>query len=138
MKPFLFLVHSQIGIMIGRTSQIYRRFAVIEGYSPLEVKLYRVYRTKRSGLLENTLRRRYNHKKIRTRWYAFDSADLEEIDRYLRDHKAIRILDNSRKIPVRSPEEESGESLQNERDLNEEIDRLENAVQRLWKALYGK
>mgnify|MGYP006296506225 CR=1 FL=1 len=138
MKQFLYLVHSGLGIMIGRTSHIYRRFAVIDSYSPLEVKLYRVYRTKRSGLLEMYLRRKYNKKKIRTGWFDLNPADLEEIDEYLRKNKAIRILDNSKKIRGNDRQKSPETVIEEYRDLHGDIEKLEQAVQRLWKALYGK
>ncbi len=138
MKQFLYLVHSGLGIMIGRTSHIYRRLAVIDSYSPLEVKLYRVYRTKRSGLLEMYLRRKYSRKKIRAGWFDLSPDDLEEIDEYLRKNKAIRILDNSKNVRIKAHQKTPETVTEESRDLHGDIEKLEQAVQRLWKALYGK
>jgi hypothetical protein len=124
--------------MIGKSSDIYRRFAVIDTHSPIELQLFRVYKIEKNGYHEKRLHKQYDAKKIRGSWFALDHADIEEIDRYLLENNGNRILDNKKKV-TRSKsageDEPSGNPYQGIRD---DIGKLEDVVKKLKGTLDGR
>ena len=81
MRSFLYLIYSEIGFMIGKSSDIYRRFAVIDAHSPIELQLFRVYKIEKNGYHEKRLCKMFSSKRIRAGWYALDLDDVKEIDK---------------------------------------------------------
>jgi len=98
MKSFLYILYSDIGFMIGKSSDIHRRFAVIDAHSPIEVQLFRVYRIEKNSLHEKRLHKKYCEKQIRGGWFSLNMDDIREIDVYLKKNKGTRVLDNLKKI----------------------------------------
>ena len=139
MKSFLYLIYSEIGFMIGKSSDIYRRFAVIDNHSPIDLQLFRVYKIEKNGYHEKRLHKMFTAKQIRGGWYALDLEDIKEIDIYLKKHKGTRILDNYKKI-LKSPDPSkiSPDSDQAGFNLNKDLDKLEDAIARLNDALFGR
>lgn len=138
MKSFLYIIYSEIGMMIGKSSDIYRRFAIIDSTSPLELQLFRVYRIQRNGIHVKRLHKRYAAKQIRGGWFALDFEDLGDIDRYLLENEGIRILDNQKKFK-KSLEQRKEASIHHPgADLLDDIRKLEEAVEKLKGALAGR
>lgn len=138
MKSFIYLIYSEIGFMIGKSSDIYRRFAIIEEYSPIDLQLFRVYRIKQNGIHEKRLHKLFASKSIRGNWFALDLADIKEIDKYLLKNKGTRILDNLKKVN-KSRVQTNKDSMQDPtRDLHANIDTLEQVVAKLKGALDGR
>ena len=138
MKSFLYLIYSEIGFMIGKSSDIYRRFAVIDTHSPIELQLFRVYKIEKNGYHEKKLHKLYEEKRIRGGWFALDHHDIEEIDRYLMENKGTRILDNMKKITKSSPSDESEDSRNPCHGIHDDIEKLEDVVKKLKGTLDGR
>ncbi len=138
MKSFLYLIYSEIGFMIGKSSDIYRRFAVIDTHSPIELQLFRVYKIEKNGYHEKRLHKHYVEKRIRGGWFALDYNDIEEIDRYLIENQGTRILDNTKKV-TRSRNTKVDDGSGNPcNGIQDDIQKLENAVQKLKGTLDGR
>ena len=138
MKSFLYLIYSEIGFMIGKSSDVYRRFAVIEGHSPIELTLFRVYKIEKNGIHEKRLQKQYEMKRIRGGWFALDFYDIKEIDKYLLRNKGTRILDNLKKIKNDLTESSLDSALDPNQDLYEGIKKVEDTVEKLKGALSGR
>jgi hypothetical protein len=138
MKSFLYLIYSEIGFMIGKSSDIYRRFAVIDTHSPIELQLFRVYKIEKNGYHEKKLHKQFEEKKIRGGWFALDHNDIEEIDRYLMENKGTRILDNMKKITKNVPSEEGENSRNPYHGIHDDIGKLEDVVKKLKGTLDGR
>ena len=65
--------------MIGKSSDIYRRFAVIDTHSPIELQLFRVYKIEKNGYHEKRLHKKFESKRIRGGWFALNINDIKEI-----------------------------------------------------------
>ena len=138
MKSFIYLIYSQVGIMIGKSSNINRRFAIIDTYSPIELQLLRVYWIEKNGIHERRLHKLFTHKRIRGGWFALDIDDIKEIDRYLIENKGTRILDNLKKFK-KIREQSNNDSIQNPyHNLHQDIKKLEDVVDKLKEALAGR
>lgn len=138
MKSFLYLIYSEIGILIGKSSDIHRRFAIIDAHSPLELKLFRVYKIQSNGLHVRRLHKLFNRKHIRGGWFALDLKDIQQIDRYIMDNKGTRILDNMKKV-YQSSAKADPEITDHPHDaLIQEISNLEYKVKMLRGALDGR
>jgi hypothetical protein len=138
MKSFLYLIYSEIGFMIGKSSDIYRRFAVIDTHSPIELQLFRVYKIEKNGYHEKRLHKQFEEKRIRGGWFALDHDDIEEIDRYLLDNQGTRILDNMKKVTKSKQSKSSGESKNPYHGIQDDIQKLENVVEKLRGTLDGR
>jgi hypothetical protein len=138
MKSFLYLIYSEIGFMIGKSSDIYRRFAVIDTHSPIELQLFRVYKIEKNGYHEKRLHKQFEEKRIRGGWFALDHDDIEEIDRYLLDNQGTRILDNMKKVTKSKQSKSSGESKNPYNGIQDDIKKLENVVEKLRGTLDGR
>jgi hypothetical protein len=138
MKSFIYLIYSQIGFMIGKSSDIYRRFAVIDTHSPIELQLFRVYKIEKNGYHEKRLHKQYEAKKIRGSWFALDRQDIEEIDRYLLENNGTRILDNLKKATRNRPAGNDKTSKNPYHGIHDDIGKLEDVVQRLKGTLDGR
>lgn len=138
MKSFLYILYSEIGLMIGRSSDFSRRFAVIDEYSPIELKLLRVYRIPRNRIHEKRLHRLFMAKQIRGGWFALDFNDIEEIDRYLTENGGSMILDNLGKFSL-GPRHGKLDSIHDPNpNLLQEITNLEQVVEKLKATLDGR
>ena len=138
MKSFIYLIYSQVGIMIGKSSNINRRFAIIDTYSPIELQLLRVYWIEKNGIHERRLHKLFTPKRIRGGWFALDIDDIKEIDRYLIENKGTRILDNLKKFK-KIREQSNNDSIQNPyHNLHQDIKKLEDVVDKLKEALAGR
>ena len=138
MKSFLYLIYSEIGFMIGKSSDVNRRFAVIDDHSPIDLQLFRVYRIERNGIHEKRLHKLFLSKRIRGGWFAVDYDDIEEIDRYLMENKGIRILDNLKKVNQSQDQTNQDSTRPPLDDLLKDIKTLENVVDRLKETLDGR
>jgi hypothetical protein len=138
MKSFLYLIYSEIGFMIGKSSDIYRRFAVIDTHSPIELQLFRVYKIEKNGYHEKRLHKQFETKRIRGGWFALDHDDIEEIDRYLLENEGTRILDNMKKVTRSKRKGDSGASKNPYHGIHDDIKKLENVVERLKGTLDGR
>lgn len=139
MKSFLYLIYSEIGFMIGKSSDIYRRFAVIDTHSPIELQLFRVYKIEKNGYHEKRLHKQYESKRIRGGWFALDHADIEEIDRYLLENKGTRILDNMKKVTRSKGSRNDPDSSKNPyHGIHDDIEKLEDRVKKLKGTLDGR
>lgn len=124
--------------MIGKSSDIYRRFAIIDDHSPIELQLFRVYRIERNGIHEKRLQKLFLTKRIRGGWFALNFDDIEEIDRYLLENEGTLILDNLKKVK-QSPQKTNQDSTHNSTpDLMHDIKNLEDVVEKLKGALDGR
>jgi len=124
--------------MIGKSSNINRRFAIIDAHSPVELQLLRVYWIEKNGIHEKRLHRLFTSKRIRGGWFALDIDDIKEIDRYLSENNGTRILDNLKKFKE-SRKKINQDSKQNPyHDLHQDIKKLEDAVKKLKGALDGR
>ena len=138
MKSFLYLIYSEMGFMIGKSSDIHRRFAVIDTHSPIELQLFRVYRIEKNSLHEKRLHKQYESRQIRNGWFDLDMADIHEIDRYMTKNKGVKILDNIQKVV------KSGEGLKKNfkadpsDSLTQYLEKLEKTVEMLKRALEGR
>jgi len=138
MKSFLYLIYSEIGFMIGKSSDIYRRFAVIDTHSPIELQLFRVYKIEKNGYHEKRLHKKFESKRIRGGWFALNINDIKEIDKYLRENNGTRILDNLKKVK-QIPQKTNQDSTHNPTpDLMQDIKNLEDVVEKLKGALDGR
>ena len=138
MKSFLYLIYSEIGFMIGKSSDIYRRFAVIDTHSPIELQLFRVYKIEKNGYHEKRLHKQFEEKRIRGGWFALDHDDIEEIDRYLLDNQGTRILDNMKKVTRSKQSKTSGAAKNPYHGIQDDIQKLENVVEKLRGTLDGR
>ena len=138
MKSFLYLIYSEIGFMIGKSSDICRRFAVIDTHSPIELQLFRVYKIEKNGYHEKRLHKQFEEKRIRGGWFALDHDDIEEIDRYLLDNQGTRILDNMKKVTKSKQSKSPGESKNPYHGIQDDIQKLENVVENLRGTLDGR
>jgi hypothetical protein len=138
MKSFLYLIYSEIGFMIGKSSDIYRRFAVIDTHSPIELQLFRVYKIEKNGYHEKRLHKQFETKRIRGGWFALDHDDIKEIDRYLLENEGTRILDNMKKVTRSKQKDDSGSSKNPYHGIHDDIVKLENVVERLKGTLDGR
>ena len=124
--------------MIGKSSNINRRFAIIDANSPIELQLLRVYWIEKNGIHEKRLHKLLNSKRIRGGWFALDIDDIKEIDRYLMENKGTRILDNLKKFK-KIREQTNNDSTRNPyHNLHQDIKNLEDAVEKLKGALAGR
>ncbi len=124
--------------MIGKSSDIYRRFAIIDDHSPIELQLFRVYRIERNSIHEKRLQKLFLTKRIRGGWFALNFDDIDEIDRYLLENKGTLILDNLKKIK-QIPQKTNQDSTHNPTpDLMQDIKNLEDVVEKLKGALDGR
>ncbi len=139
MKSFIYLIYSEIGFMIGKSSDIYRRFAVIDTHSPIELQLFRVYKIEKNGYHEKKLHKMFESKRIRGGWFALDHGDIEEIDRYLLENKGTRILDNMKKVAKTRGAGNDTDPEQNPYEgIQDDIEKLEDVVERLKGTLDGR
>ena len=139
MKSFLYLIYSEIGFMIGKSSDIYRRFAVIDTHSPIELQLFRVYKIEKNGYHEKKLHKMFESKRIRGGWFALDHGDIEEIDRYLMENKGTRILDNMKKVTKTRGAGKDPDPKKNPYEgIRDDIEKLEDVVERLKGTLDGR
>ena len=138
MKSFLYLIYSEIGFMIGKSSDIYRRFAVIDTHSPIELQLFRVYKIEKNGYHEKRLHKQFEAKRIRGGWFALDHNDIEEIDKYLLENEGTRILDNMKKVTKSKQPKEPGTSKNPYQGIQDDIRKLENVVEKLKGTLDGR
>lgn len=139
MKSFLYLIYSEIGFMIGKSSDIYRRFAVIDTHSPIELQLFRVYKIEKNGYHEKKLHKLFESKRIRGGWFALDHDDIETIDTYLLENKGTRILDNMKKVTrSRTASGDSDTSKNPYEGIQNDIEKLEDVVKRLKGTLDGR
>ena len=124
--------------MIGKSSNINRRFAIIDAHSPVELQLLRVYWIEKNGIHEKRLHRLFTSKRIRGGWFSLDIDDIKEIDQYLLENKGTRILDNLKKFK-KIREQTNNDSTQNPyHTLHQDIKKLEDAVEKLKGALAGR
>ncbi len=138
MKSFIYLIYSEIGFMIGKSSDIYRRFAVIDTHSPIDLQLFRVYKIEKNGIHEKRLFKLFASKNIRGSWFSLDLSDIKEIDKYLLENKGIRVLDNLKKVND-SRAITKQDSVQNPyQNLSKNLDGLENIVAKLKGTLDGR
>ncbi len=138
MKSFIYLIYSEIGFMIGKSSDIYRRFAIIDAHSPLDLQLFRVYRINKNGIHEKRLHKLFAAKCIRGGWFALDIEDIKEIDKYLIKNDGTRVLDNLKKVN-KSRIQTHQDSIQDPYgDLLGNIEHLEEVVAKLKGALDGR
>jgi hypothetical protein len=138
MKSFLYLIYSEIGFMIGKSSDIYRRFAVIDTHSPIELQLFRVYKIEKNGYHEKKLHKLFETKRIRGGWFALDHSDIEELDRYMLENDGTRILDNIKKVNWSKRVDDPESSRNPYHDIHKDIEKLENVVERLKGTLDGR
>jgi len=138
MKSFIYLIYSEIGFMIGKSSDIYRRFAVIDAYSPIELQLFRVYKIDKNGFHERRLHKQYEEKGIRCGWFALDYEDIEEINKYLLENNGACILDNREKILSSHPDRSADTETNPYHQIHDDIEKLENVVKRLKGTLDGR
>ena len=138
MKSFLYLIYSEIGFMIGKSSDIHRRFAVIDSHSPIDLQLFRVYRIQKNSLHEKRLQKKYASKQIRGGWFALDMTDIHEIDEYLTENEGARILDNLKKIEKSLVGLKLNFETDNEHSLKQYLAKLEKSVEQLKRALEGR
>ncbi|MEN8230506.1 MAG: GIY-YIG nuclease family protein [Bacteroidota bacterium] len=138
MKSFLYLIYSEIGFMIGKSSDIYRRFAVIDAHSPIDLQLFRVYRIERNGIHEKRLHKLFISKRIRGGWFALDYDDIEEIDSYLMENDGTRILDNLKKVKPDQDQTNQDSTRPPLDDLIKDIKTLEDVVDKLKGTLDGR
>jgi len=139
MKSFIYLVYSEIGYMIGRSSDIHRRFAIIDAHSPVDLQLFRVYRIQKNGFHEKRLHKQYAPRQIRGGWFALNFDDLKAIDEYLTDNDGVRILDNLKKIK-KSPlwMQQKVATDQAKKPLVYDLKKLEYSVEQLKRSLQGR
>ena len=138
MKSFLYIVSSGIGFMIGKSSDVYRRFAVIDTHSPIDLQLFRVYKIERNGYHEKRIQKMFSSKHIRAGWFDLNLEDIEEIDKYMVKNKGVRTLDNMKKVR-KSLEPKKQDLSENESlSLTEDIEELEDVVEKLKNALSGR
>ena len=138
MKSFLYLIYSDLGFMIGKSSDIHRRFAVIDTHSPIELQLFRVYRIEKNSLHEKRLHKQFQSKQIRNGWFALDMADIHEVDSYMTKNKGVRILDNIKKVIKGGEGLKMNFKTDNEHPLDQYLEKLEKSVDRLKRALEGR
>ena len=138
MKSFLYLIYSDLGFMIGKSSDIHRRFAVIDTHSPVELQLFRVYRIEKNSLHEKRLHKQYESKQIRNGWFGLDMADIHEIDRYMTKNKGVRILDNIKKVIKGDNGLKKNFKSDNDDPLDNYLEKLEKSVKQLKRALEGR
>lgn len=138
MKSFLYLIYSEIGFMIGKSSDIHRRFAVIDAHSPIDLQLFRVYRIQKNSLHEKRLHKKYASKLIRGGWFSLDKKDLQEIDDYLSENEGTRVLDNMKKIEKSLVGLKLNFEPDNEHSLKQYLSKLEKSVEQLKRALEGR
>lgn len=138
MKSFLYLIYSEIGFMIGKSSDIHRRFAVIDAHSPIDLQLFRVYRIQKNSLHEKRLHKKYASKLIRGGWFSLDKKDLQEIDDYLTENEGTRVLDNMKKIEKSLVGLKLNFESDNEHSLKQYLSKLEKSVEQLKRALEGR
>lgn len=124
--------------MIGKSSDIHRRFAVIDTHSPIELQLYRVYRIEKNSLHEKRLHKQFESKQIRNGWFALDLDDLKELDSYMTKNKGVRILDNHKKVLKGGDGLKMNFQTDNEHPLNQYLEKLEKSVEQLKRALEGR
>ena len=137
-NTFIYLVYSEIGILVGRSTDVTRRFAIVDSNSPIELLLFRVYRIEKNRIHEKRLHKLFAIKNIRGGWFALDIKDIKTIDSYLIENKGTRILDNLDKINKGPTPINQDASQDPFRDLNKEIDGLEKVVGKLKGALDGR
>lgn len=124
--------------MIGKSSNINRRFAIIDAQSPIELQLLRVYWIEKNGIHEKRLHKLFTSKRIRGGWFALDTDDIKEIDQYLLENKGTRILDNLKKFK-KIQKQTNNDSTQNPyHTLHQDIKKLEDTVDKLKEALAGR
>ena len=138
MKSFLYLIYSEIGFMIGKSSDIHRRFAVIDAHSPIDLQLFRVYRIEKNSLHEKRLHKKYAHKQIRGGWFSLDMDDIKEIDAYLTENDGTRVLDNLKKIEKSLVGLKLNFKTDDEHSLEQYLAKLEKSVEQLKRALEGR
>ena len=139
MKSFIYLIYSEIGYMIGKSSDIHRRFAVIDAHSPVELQLFRVYRIPRNGYHEKKLHKKYLSSQIRCGWFDLNFEDVGDIDSYLIDNDGIRILDNLKKIqksPLGMQHKAATDTTR--KPLQDDLKKLEHSVEQLKRSLDGR
>jgi len=124
--------------MIGKSSDIHRRFAVIDTHSPIELQLFRVYRIEKNSLHEKRLHKQFESKQIRNGWFALDMADIHEVDSYMTKNKGVRILDNIKKVIKGGEGLKMNFKTDNEHPLDQYLEKLEKSVERLKRALEGR
>ena len=132
MKSFIYIVYSDFAYMIGKSSDVYRRFAFIDSISPIDIKLLKVYRIPKNRLHEKRLHKKYSHKQIRKGWFALNDNNITEIESYLVENEGERILNNTRELETTSfITTGNKQSISRELDL----DRLEESVALLKKTI---
>lgn len=138
MKSFIYLIYSEIGFMIGKSSDIYRRFAVIDTHSPIDLQLFRVYKIEKNGIHEKRLFKLFESKNIRGSWFSLDQSDINKVDKYLLENKGVRVLDNMKKVQDNRPITNQDPVQNPYQNLNKNLDRLENIVSKLKGTLDGR
>ena len=138
MKSFLYLVYSDIGFLIGKSSDIHRRFEVIDTHSPIDLQLFRVYRIEKNSLHEKRLHKQFDSKRIRNGWFDLDMTDIQEVDKYMTKNKGVRILDNLKKIVKSGQGLKMNFEIDNEYPLQKYLEKLEKSVEQLKRALEGR
>lgn len=124
--------------MIGKSSDIHRRFAVIDAHSPIDLHLFRVYRIQKNSLHERRLLKKYASKHIRGGWFSLDMNDIREIDDYMVDNEGTRILDNLKKIEKSLGGLKLDFKADDEHSLQNYLAKLETSVEQLKRALEGR
>lgn len=124
--------------MIGKSSDIHRRFAVIDAHSPIDLQLFRVYRIEKNSLHEKRLHKKYAHKQIRGGWFSLDLDDIKEIDAYLTENDGTRVLDNLKKIEKSLMGLKLNFKTDDEHSLEKYLAKLEKSVEQLKRALEGR
>lgn len=132
MKSFIYIIYSDFGYMIGKSSDAYRKFAFIDSISPIDIKLLKVYRIPKNRLHEKRLHKKYHHKQIRKGWFALNDKNIMEIESYLVENEGERILNNTR-VPESTSSFSTGDKQSISRELG--LDRLEESVALLRKTI---
>ena len=132
MKSFIYIIYSDLGYMIGKSSDAHRRFAAINASSPIDIHLLKVYQIPKNRLHEKRLHKKYSHRQIRNGWFALDHKNIEEIENYFVENEGKRILNNTGIL-----ENISYNAKQQNRSLSQELnlDRLEESVALLKKTI---
>ena len=132
MKSFIYIIYSDFGYMIGKSSDVYRRFSFIDANSPIDIHLLKVYRIPKNRLHEKRLHKKYSHRQIRNGWFALDLSNIAEIENYLVENEGERILNNT-KILGKGACDAKQQNGSLSRELN--LERLEEAVVILKKTI---